>query len=75
MRRIQIYLDEALDDHLEAQAARRGLSKAALIRTAVGRDFSPPVATNEGWEALAGCFEVGPLPEGGIDDVVYGPAR
>lgn len=32
MRRIQIHLDEAMDDELATEARRCGMSKAALIR-------------------------------------------
>lgn len=32
MRRIQIHLDQAMDDNLATEARRRGLSKAALTR-------------------------------------------
>lgn len=35
MRRIQIYLDENLDEALEAEAARSGRSKGAIIRECV----------------------------------------
>src|SRR5260370_108264 len=35
MRRIQIYIEEQLDELLGSEAARAGVSKAALIREAV----------------------------------------
>ena len=40
MRRIQIYIEEAVDDALQAEAARTGSSKAALIRECVAARFS-----------------------------------
>jgi hypothetical protein len=35
MRRIQIYIEEELDEALQAEAARTGRSKAAIIRESV----------------------------------------
>ncbi|MDP9325557.1 MAG: ribbon-helix-helix domain-containing protein [Candidatus Dormibacteraeota bacterium] len=69
MRRVQIYLDDEMDDSLEAEAARRGVSKAALIRAAVGREFKPVQPTKDGWEALVGWLDLGPVDD--IDEVIY----
>lgn len=68
MRRIQIYMDEDLDDLLETDAARLGVSKASLIRDAVaqryaGRSDEDPVT------ALIGAYD-GPAGDS-VDDVVY----
>jgi hypothetical protein len=74
VRRIQIYIDEPLDDALEAEARRRGLSKAALIRASVGRDLLPSAATaDDPWRALTGWLDDDPIDD--IDAVIYGPAR
>jgi hypothetical protein len=73
MRRIQIYIDEPLDEVLQEEARRRGVSKAALIRNAVAREYPPPaVMSNEdGLALLDGIFDGGE-PDVDIDEVVYG---
>jgi hypothetical protein len=70
MRRIQFYLDEDLDDTLEAEAARIGTSKAALIRESVAARFRRTGRHDDPMEAMLGAF----AGEAGddIDDVVYG---
>ena len=75
MRRIQLYLDDDVDDALQAKAQRAGTSKAAVIRGAVARDLGPR-STRQGdpWMAMAGAFD-DYLADGqivDIDDVVYG---
>ena len=70
MRRIQIYIDEELDDALRAESARSGCSKAALIRQCVAEKLGPSEATEKDpITALIGTVDVDP---GDIDDVVYG---
>lgn len=69
MRRIQIYLDEATDDALAAEAARSGTSKAALIRRAVSDRFGRLVSTDEDpIDRLIGSVDVEPMD---VDEVVY----
>lgn len=68
MRRIQIYMDDNLDDLLESDAARLGVSKASLIREAVaqryaGRSDDDPVTE------LIGAYD-GPAGVS-VDDIVY----
>jgi len=70
MRRIQIHIDEALDDAAELEAARRGLSKAALIRASLARELSsetPPDA--DPWRALTGWLDNGQVED--LDAVIY----
>ena len=70
MRRIQIHIDEDLDDFLAAKAIERGTSKAALIREAVRRTFRPPPPhKDDPIDALVGSFDI--EPDYDIDEVVY----
>jgi len=70
MRRIQIYIDEELDDALKAESARSGCSKAALIRQCVAEKLAPTEALEKDpITALIGTVDVEPS---NIDDVVYG---
>ena len=71
VRRVQIYLEEGVDDALAVEAARRGTSKAALIRECL-RARIEPIATDEGPDELVGWIEQ-ELPDAGtIDEIVYG---
>ena len=70
MRRIQIHIDEALDDAAEVEAARRGLSKAALICASLARELATetrPAA--DPWQALTGWLDDGPVED--LDAVIY----
>lgn len=69
MRRIQVVIDPELDDRLEREAAARGTSKSALIRTAVERELSEPF-DNGLWKLVA-MFDVEPIED--IDEYLYGP--
>ncbi len=70
MRRIQIYIEEAVDDALQAEAARTGTSKAALIRDCVAARFDPRILLEEDpMTELVGSVDAEP---GDIDEVVYG---
>ncbi|HEX6538939.1 MAG TPA: ribbon-helix-helix protein, CopG family [Candidatus Dormibacteraeota bacterium] len=65
MRRLQVHLDDELDDALAAEAAHLGTSKAAIIRRALTRDLPElPAAADDPWEALDGW-----LSAGGVDDI------
>ncbi len=72
MRRIQIHIDEALDKAVAEEAARRGISKAALIRASIAREVgagaSPP---GDPWAAMVGWLDDDPVDD--IDEVLYGP--
>lgn len=70
MRRFQIYMDDDLDDRLEVEARRRGVSKASLVRDAVNRDLGVNVAESAGpWQAITGWLDLDPVDN--IDDVIY----
>ncbi len=69
MKRLQIYIDEELDDSLAIRARRAQTSKAALIREAVRRwvgEPEPPVDSFRDW---IGGSDADPAP---VDEVVYG---
>ncbi|GIU91153.1 MAG: antitoxin VapB20 [Acidimicrobiia bacterium] len=68
MRRIQIHLEEDVDDALAAEAARRGISKAALIRELVRQAFPGP--SRDPVEAVIGAGDGEPVDD--IDRVLYG---
>lgn len=73
VRRVQIHLDEQLDCAAAAEAARRGVSKAALIRASLAKELgSSPPDLDAAWAAMTGW-----LADGGVDDidaVAYGPS-
>lgn len=70
MRRIQIYIEEELDDRLQAEAARAGRSKAALIREAVAARYERLGPMEEDpLTRLVGSVDADP---GDVDEVVYG---
>ena len=72
MRRIQIHIDEALDAAVGAEAARRGISKAALIRSSIAREVGATTPSPEDpWDAMIGWLDDDPVDD--IDDVLYGP--
>jgi len=74
MRRIQLYLEDSMDDQLVEEARRRGKSKGALIREAVAVTYPPPAADDvDGLAALDGWLDIGPIDD--IDAVIYGPSR
>ena len=69
MKRLQIYIDEDLDDALASRARRTHTSKAALIRDAVRRSFGEPEPPGDPFRDWIGGSEAEPAP---VDDVVYG---
>ena len=72
MRRIQIYIEEHLDERLGSEAARAGVSKAALIREAVALRYASSAWLADPLDELVGSLDV---EAGKVDDVVYGPGR
>jgi hypothetical protein len=71
MRRIQIHIDETLDAAVAAEAARRGVSKAALIRSCIAREVRPAAPSADPWADMIGWLDDDPVDD--IDDVIYGP--
>lgn len=70
MKRIQIHIEEDLDDAAQAEAARRGVSKAALIRAVLARELGEikPVTTDP-WLAMTGWLDDDPVDD--LDDAIY----
>ena len=66
MKRLQIYIEEELDEALAVQAAREKTSKAALIRRFVADRLGGP--RTDPLDDLIGVSDAEPA---GIDDVVY----
>ena len=72
MKRLQIMIDEDLDQILERMALDEGTSKAALIRRFVRERVAaplPPIQADSLWE-IVGADDYDPGTES-IDDVVY----
>ena len=72
MRRLQIMIDEDLDEALTRQAHDEGTSKAALIRLYVRERLKPlgPIEEDPLWE-LVGMAEGSPDDSASVDEVVY----
>ena len=74
VRRIQIHLNEDLDEAAEREASRRGISKAALIRASLARELGelkPPAA--DPWLDMIGWLDDGPVED--LDAVIYEAGR
>jgi hypothetical protein len=72
MKRLQIHIEEDLDDALAVAAAQRKTSKAALIRQAVAAQYAPVTQAPDGLLRMAGMLDGSPDDSSSIDDVVYG---
>lgn len=68
VRRLQISIDEDLDEALAVEAIRRHMSRAALIRELVRRQLRPPHEP-EPFAPLVGDIDD---DAGDIDEVIYG---
>jgi hypothetical protein len=62
MRRVQIYIDEDLDDTLRQVAALEGRSAAAVIRDAVRAyiELSQHVPQDDPFQSIIGAYSGGP---------------
>lgn len=70
MKRLQIYIEEELDDALGREARRSGTSKAALVRRFVAdRLDDAPVRSGDALDRLVGAYD---CESDDIDEVVYG---
>ncbi len=71
MRRIQLYIEPDIDDALTAAAAKRGVSRSALMREAVSTLLhTERPRTTDTVDALIGWLDV--EPDDDIDAVIYG---
>jgi hypothetical protein len=73
VKRLQIMIEEELDEALGQQAAAEGVSKAALIRRYVAERMRPlpPLEEDPLWE-LIGMIKDGSTDDSAsVDDVVY----
>ena len=69
MKRLQISIEEELDEALAIEAARRKTSKAALIRQFVREQLGGRASARDPMAALIGDIDD---EAGDIDEVVYG---
>ncbi len=71
MRRIQLYLDDDVDDALTVQAAKLGTTRSALVRDAVRASLGSNLHTaGDPVDDLIGWLDV--EPDDDIDAVIYG---
>lgn len=74
MHRIQVVIDQELDQRLEREASLRGLSKSALVRECLERGLPGEIIDN-GLRALGELskelWHVEPADD--IDEYLYGP--
>ena len=68
MKRLQIYIEEEMDDALAVRARRTHTSKAALIREAVRRSIGDPEPVLDPFRDWIGGSDAAPGP---VDEVVY----
>ena len=67
MKRLQIYIEEDLDEALAVEAAKQQTSKAALIRRFVAERLDRK--RHDPLDDLVGDLDIEPAS---VDDVVYG---
>lgn len=68
MKRLQIYMEEDLDEALAVEAARTRTSKAALIREYVAERLGGRAGGRAPFDELSGISDAEPAD---IDEVVY----
>ena len=70
MRRLQISIEDDLDDALSRRSAAEGVSKAALVRRFVRKELQPlPSLLDDPLWSLVGAVDFEPAD---IDDELYG---
>lgn len=68
MKRLQIYIEEELDEALALEARRGKTSKAALIRAYVAERLAVGDRASDPLEDIVGISDA---PPAAVDDVVY----
>ncbi len=73
VKRLQIMIEEELDEALALQARREKTSKAALIRRFVAAELEPAPSLEDDplWSFVASASDAEPVDD--IDDFLYGP--
>jgi Ribbon-helix-helix protein, copG family len=69
MKRLQIYIEEELDEALAVEAARTKTSKAALIREYVAERLGRTGGRSGTFDEVAAISDAEPAD---IDEIVYG---
>lgn len=72
MKRLQIHIEEELDDALAVAAAQQRTSKAALIRQAVAERYASAADGKEALQSMSGMFKGNRDDSLSIDEIVYG---
>lgn len=71
MRRVNVHLDTELDAELAAEAARRGQSKASLLREAA-RAFLDRSPQGGSWDEFTGAITDAAADDRHHDEIIYG---
>lgn len=69
MKRLQIYIEEEVDEALAVEALRERTSKAALIRRYVAERLRPATAERDPLDDLVGDIDAEPVED--VDAVIY----
>ncbi len=72
MRRIQLHLEEELDEALASQAAERGIPKAALVRDYLWQHVEGEHSRPDPAAPLIGMYQGDVDEHASVDEIVYG---
>jgi hypothetical protein len=72
LRRVQLMLDDDLDERIAFRAKVEGISKSEVVRRILRAEFPalPPLHEDPIWEMVGAAGHAEPA---NVDDVVYGP--